>query len=338
MPTDATVEPQMEQAPHQQIHHENPGRGQHRHQQGIQQHEEQRQQHQQIHGAQRTEPGAHHLVMHMIPVRKKQALAGTGPDKHHPDNIKTGHHESTQGYHGLPSGPRVHIGRTVHENQHAVGQDITQAETAPIAHEQLEVPAATTVDIIIPERQHNAQHGREQQQMQQMEMLHAEQQENSQSQNAQAGSQTVNPVNQIHRIGYVDHKKNGQRKAHSIGDISNTEQATQGIDSYPGQPEHHRSQDLHQKLPLVSQSHQIVHDTHNIDQNQTSSKKGYPRKGLRIGRKVFRRLQLQDNGAHQGKTEEEYGYKTNPPQTGRGHAMLLAGLGLIKQLFLIGKQ
>lgn len=328
----------MEKAPYRHIRQENPGGLPIQHQSGIQQDKAQGKQYQQIHGLQGRKARTQHLVVDVVAVGKKKSLAGTSTHQHHAHNVKAGNHKSGQTNHGLTGRPGIIIRALVHENKQSVSQDITQTQTTAIAHKELEITPATAIDIIIPEGQQNAQHGRKEQQIEQMKMLHTENHKKGQGQDTQAGSQTVNAVNQIDGIGDINHKEQSKRQAHGIGNIRNTKKSAQRIDTYPGKPKHQAAQNLHQKLALIPQTDQIVHQPHDIHQDQTGSKKGNTGQGFGIGLQIGIGLQLDNDSPQQGNAEKQHRNKTGTTQTGRRGAVYLTGFGLVEKFFLIRNQ
>ena len=168
-----------------------------------------------------------------------------------------------------------------------------------------------------------------------MEVVGAEICKQKKRHHSQTGGESVYAVNQIHGIGDIHHKKNRQRQTNPFRNFGNTEKSAQRIQTDSGHPEHQGSEYLNQELAFVTQTDQIVKQSHDIDQYQTGTEKAHVGQGFGIGAEIGQRLQFDDAAADQEQAEEKHRHKTGAAQTGRGRAVLFAGLGLVKQFFLV---
>ena len=99
--------------------------------------------------------------------------------------------------------------------------DVSQSQTAGIAHKKFMPPLGIAKHIIEPERHNHAESGKSQQGKKVIAPHDAHHSQHGQRNATQAGGQSVNAINQINGIGDVHDDKQRQRRPNSHRQLTN---------------------------------------------------------------------------------------------------------------------
>lgn len=286
------------------------------------------------HGPAGRETHRQKLMMDVRLVRQEQRLPVARTPQHHPHHVQTRHQQHTERHQQRVVLQRRQHHRVVHAiAHHEETQDEAQRQAPRVAHENLAPHLRPSEHIVREERndhphRHESQHG-----IYPLVQLHEEHPEHQQRHHAQPRRQSVDAVNQVHRVCDEHREQHCQRNAHRRRNHAQTEKPVEVVDVQARQRNHRRRQNLNHELPPVAHPHQVVTDAHDIQQREAAHQKhelaGHPLH-VHLVRTVARHHPQRREHTHREQDDRE---ERHSPQPRHRPFVHLARVGHVEQAF-----